>query len=160
MWHSRNMVIGLISSLPFVALHAQAKGTCDLPPLLHQKKDEATIQHLESSWNLAISKGDTKFEGCLLTSDFMEIFPGGELKTRTDQLGFTAKNKGQNKPVPEAPKVAVLIHGNVAVAYAAWKTTGANGQPETTETADYFVWENGLWHVFFSQATPLKDDSH
>lgn len=159
MWRTRYMVIGLMFLLWFISSNAQAKGTCDLPPLVHQQKDEATIQNLESSWNLAIAKGDTDFEGCLLTSDFMEIFPGGELKTRADQLGFTAKNKGQSKAVPEMPRLTVLIHGNVAVVYAAWKTTGANGKQETTQTADYFVWEKGAWHAFFSQMTPVKDTS-
>jgi hypothetical protein len=152
MW--RNSAIGLMSLLSFVPSQARAKGTCDLQPLMHQQKDEATIQHLEASWNMAISKGDTDFEGCVLASDFMEILSTGELKTRTDELGFTAKNIGQNRPMPEMPKITVLIHGNVAVAYATWKPASANRKPD--QTTDYFIWENGVWHVFFSQSTPVE----
>lgn len=158
MWPSRSIVAGLISLLPFMPTHAQAKDPCALRSLPQQQRDEATIQHLEASWNLAIAQGDTEFERCLLTADFQAILSTGEMKTLTDQLGSTAKNKGQNQPIPELPPIRVLIHGNVAVAYALWKPASANRKPD--QTADYFIWENGLWHVFFSQATPVENSGH
>ena len=153
---SSAMVIGLISLLPFMAVHAQASETCNRESLMHQRRDEATIQRLEASWNEAIAQGDSGFERCLLTADFREILTSGELKTLTDELGFTARNKGQNRLPPQLPPITVLIHANVAVAYAAWVPTG-DGKPD--ETADYFVWENGFWRVFFSQTTPVENSS-
>jgi len=148
-------VAGLIVVLPSMPVHAQARtnGVCNAPALMNQQKDEATIQHLETSWNIAITQGDASFEDCLLTSDFMEILSDGDLKTRTDELGFTAKNKGQMKPLPRLPPITVVIHGNVAIAYATWTPTAANRPPD--KTVDYFIWENGSWHVFFSQSTPV-----
>jgi hypothetical protein len=157
MWPSSGIVAGLISLLSFMAVHAQAKDGCELESLLHQQRDEATIQRLEGSWNFAIWQGDSGLERCLLTADFGEILSTGELKTLTDELGFTAKNKGQNRPPPALPPITVLLHGNVAVAYAIWVPTAANRKPD--RTADYFVWENGFWHVFFSQSTPVEDSS-
>jgi len=156
---ARIIVLGLTTAFSLVSLSAQAKAACDLPSLVHQAKDEATIQRLEAAWNAAISKGDTDFESCLLTSDFALILGNGELKSRTDQLGLTAKNKGKYLPVPDLPKITVLIHGNVAVAYASVSSTRADGKTETTKFADYFVWEKVAWRAFFSQSTPVKDDS-
>jgi hypothetical protein len=47
----------------------------------------------------------------------------------------------------------ILIHGNVAVAYATWVPSDPNKKSDYT--ADYFVWEIGSWRVFFSQSTPI-----
>jgi hypothetical protein len=153
MWSSKSIVVGLISSLPFIAAHGQTKDACEaqLPP--HQQKDEATIQKIERSWNFAIARGDSSFERCLLSADFMEILNKGELKTLEDELGFTDKNKGKNRPMPNLPPITVLIHGNMAVAYATWVPTDPNKKPD--QTSDFFVWENGSWHVVFSQSTPI-----
>ena len=149
-------LVGLICLLPVSAAYAQPPGTCELESLQHQQRDAATIQHLEASWYLAITHGDMEFESCLLTADFMSIFPGGALKARADELRLTAKNKGQNRSVQPLPKFTVLRHDGVAVAYATWTPTGGAVKPGVI--ADYFVWENGRWRVFFSQETPVGGD--
>ena len=149
------MVMGALLLLALIPAGAQAQSGCDQPSLLHQQKDEATIQHLEAAWNRAIAQGDADFERCLLTADFKEILPTGELKALTDQLGSTAKNKGQNHPIPQLPPVTVSIHGNVAVAYATWKPAGANRASD--KIVDYLIWEDGVWHVFFSQITRIEN---
>ncbi len=133
---------------------AQTRDECSATPLVNQQKDEATIQQLETAWNIAIRRGDAALEDCLLTADFLEILPNGDLKTRTDELGFTTKNKGQNMPMPRLPAITVVLHGNVATAFATWTPLAANRPPE--KTVDYFIWENGSWHVFFSQSTPIE----
>jgi Domain of unknown function (DUF4440) len=156
MWITRDLVI-VMDALLLLALmpaRAQAQSGCDLPSLLHQQQDEATIQHLEVAWGRAISQGDADFERCLLSADFKELLATGELKTRNDQLGSTAKNKGQNHPIPHSPPVTVSIHGNVAVAYATWRAAGANQTSDVI--ADYLIWEDGSWHVFFSQITRVE----
>ena len=152
---TRDIVIGVLLSLQLVSVHAQDKNVCGLPSLLHQEKDATTIQHLEAAWSRAISQGDANFERCLLTADFREMLASGELKTLTDQLASTAKNKGQNRPIPDLPPITVLIHGNVAVAYATWKSSGATQYSD--KISDYFIWEDGLWHVVFSQITRVEN---
>jgi hypothetical protein len=157
MWTARKVVSGLMSISLLIACEARANGACDaqMPP--HQQQDAATIQQLESAWNTAIAHGDTSFEGCLLTPDFFEISSSGAALTLAGELGMTAKNKGRNRPVPELPRVTVLIHGNIAVAYATWKPADPNRRSNVT--SDFFVWENGAWHVFFSQGTPVGSPS-
>jgi hypothetical protein len=152
---SRPIVTGLISLLPFMSAHAQAQDPCELESLMHQQRDEATIHRLEALWNVAIAQGDTGFERCLLTADFVEILSTGELKTRADELGSTAKNKGRQQRTPELPPITILMRGNVAVARAIWKPTDA--ARESDQIADCFVWENGFWHILFSQLTPIED---
>jgi hypothetical protein len=148
---ARKAVLGLALLLLFVPSSVQAKGTCELPPLMHQRRDVATVQHLEDAWSIAYLKGDTDLELCLLAPDFTEILRTGEVKVLTDELGFAAKNKGKNLAIPDLPKSTVLIHGNVAVAYGISKSTGADGTPRTMRYADYYVWENDTWHAFFAQ---------
>jgi hypothetical protein len=152
MWYSKSICIGLLSALPFIA-HGQATDPCEALPA-HQQKDEATIHRIETAWNLAISRGDSSFERCLLTADFAEILSKGEIKSVTDELGFTDKNKGKNRPIPNMPAITVLIHGNVAIAYATWVPSDPNKKSD--QTSDFFVWENGAWHVLFSQSTPIE----
>jgi hypothetical protein len=148
-----SIVAGLISALPCMPAQAQPDGVCNAPALTNQQKDEATIKQLETAWNIAITQGDASFEDCLLTADFMEILSDGDLKTRTDELGFTTRNKGQKKPLPRLPALTIVIHGNVAIVYATWTPAAANRLAD--KTVDFFIWENGSWHVFFSQSTPV-----
>jgi ketosteroid isomerase-like protein len=147
----------LIPLLPSMAGGVQSQQPCDLEPLMHQQRDEASIQRLEASWIAAISQGDIGFERCLLTEDFVEILSTGELKTRGGELDLTARNKGKKARVRELPQMTISIHGNVAVARAVWKPTGTALM--AAHIADCFVWEDGAWHVFFSQLTPVDQSS-
>jgi hypothetical protein len=140
------LLLSLVSSL-------HAKDTCNMPPLLHQRRDVATVQDLEHAWSVAYLRGDTDLERCLLASDFTEIMRTGEVKGLTDELEFAAKNQGKNPAIPDLPKSTVLIHGNVAVAYGTSTSAGADGARRRTRFADYYVWENGAWHAFFAQQT-------
>src|SRR5882672_8979187 len=138
-----------------VALQAQT--ACTQPELAHQRKDVETVQQLEHAWSVAYLKGDTDFERCLISSDFTEILRNGEMKTLTDELNFAARNKGKNLPISELPPVTVLIHGNAAVAYGISKGTTADGKPRLTRFSDSYLWENGMWHVFFAQQTAFVE---
>lgn len=134
----------------------QADDSCKLPDLAHQKRDAATIQRLDEAWSRAYLRGDTKFMGCLLIPGYVEIMRSGALKFRPDELQMAAKNKGKNLPIPELPKTTVLLHDNVAVAYGEALAPDADGKPKGRRFADFYVWENGEWHVFFSQQAPVE----
>ena len=150
----RRVVLGVLSIGAWAAYHARAAGACDPQGVVPQQKDAATIQQLEKSWTLAIAAGDSSFERCLLTPDFTEVMSTGEIKTLADELGNTAKNKGQNRPPPSMPQVTVSIHDNVAVAYAIWNPADASRKPDLT--TDFFIWQNNSWRVFFSQSTRIS----
>jgi hypothetical protein len=153
---TKKVIVALAFLLCSIPSFAQSKAACNLPPLLHEQKDEATIERLEKAWTIAYVQGETNLERCLLTPDFKEILRSGEVKALSDELQFAANNKGKNLTVPDQPKAAVLIHGNVAVAYGTSKSTEAAGTPRITRYADYYVWENGSWHVFFAQQTQVQ----
>lgn len=142
----------LASSIP----SAQSDGACDLPPLMHERHDEATLERLETAWSIAYLHGDTTLERCLLTPDFTEITRAGQLKVLADELAAAAKNTDKNVAIPVLPTSTILIHGNVAVAYATSRSTGSDGRSRATRNADYYVWENGSWRAFFSQQTPIE----
>lgn len=140
----------VLSLLVFIPA-ASPKGICDVPPLRHEQRDKATIGRLERAWSMAYLRGDIALERCILTPDFTEILRTGEVKGLADELGFAAKNRGKDLAIPDVPKPAILIHGNVAVAYG---TSGPANRP--MRYADYYVWENGSWHAFFAQQTQLE----
>jgi hypothetical protein len=131
---------------------AHAKGSCGMPALLHQHRDVATVQSLEFEWSRAYLSGDTNFEECLLTGDFSEILRNGDVKTLADELALAEKNKANPLPIGEIPKGTVLLHGNVAVAYG--RSQGSTSG-RAMRYADYYVWENGGWRVYFAQQTEI-----
>jgi hypothetical protein len=145
--------------LPFLASSiaaVQRNGACDLPPLLHEQRDAATLERLETAWSIAYLHGDTNLERCLLAPDFTEITRTGQVKVLADELAAAAKNTGKHLAIPVLPTSTILIHGNVAVAYVTSRTTGPDGKSRGTRNADYYVWENDSWRAFFSQQTPIE----
>jgi hypothetical protein len=153
----RTSALSLGLQFLFLVSSLRAKDRCNMPPLLHQRRDVATVQDLEHAWSVAYLRGDTDFERCLLASDFTEIMRTGEVKGLTDELAFAAKNKGKNLAFPELPKSTVLMHGNVAVAYGTSTSAGADGAGLSMRFADYYVWEDGVWHAFFAQQTQFEN---
>jgi hypothetical protein len=144
----------IVAATGFVSLSSalQARSACQYPALLHQSRDLATIESLELDWTRAYLRGDTRFEACLLTPDFTEIMRSGEVKHLSDELALAAKNKANPLPMGEIPKGTVLLHGNVAVAYG--RSQSASGA-RPTRYADYYVWEEGHWRVYFAQQTEI-----
>lgn len=127
---------------------------CRFPTLAREHRDIATIQVLELEWTRAYLRGDTDFEECLLTRDFTEIMRNGDIKDLSAELALAAKNKAKPLPLGDLPSGQVLLHGNVAVAYG--RSTGARAM----RYADYYVWENGRWRVYFAQQTEIASDPH
>lgn len=136
-----------------VCLAGVAHASCDYPVLAQEKKDEATIQQLEHAWSVAYLTGDTGFESCLLSSDFTEIRRNGDLHRLADELALAAKNKGKPLSNVDIPPGTVHLHGDVAVAYGVSPVKMVDGKPQKSYYADYYVWENGSWRVYFAQQT-------
>jgi hypothetical protein len=129
---------------------------CQFPALAHERRDVATIQVLELEWTRAYLRGDTDFEACLLTPDFKEIMRNGDINDLSAELALAAKNKVKPLPLGDLPSDQVLLHGNVAVAYGrSQSATGARAM----RYADYYVWENGHWRVYFAQQTEMATHS-
>jgi hypothetical protein len=147
-----NAAIIIAIAMAIVSPPIEANAPCKNPILLHQHRNVATIERLELAWSRAYLRGDTGFEECLLTPDFAEIMRNGDVKHLSDELALAAKNKANPPPVGELPSSQVLLHGNVAVAY---------GRPQNSKSArtmwyaDYYVWENGQWRVYFAQQTEV-----
>lgn len=136
-----------------VSLAGVAHASCDYPVLAQEKKDQATIRQLEHAWSMAYLTGDTNFEACLLAADFSEIRSNGALNRLNDELALAAKNKGKPTPTMDLPPGTIHMHGDVAVAYGVSPVKIVDGKPHKSYYADYYVWENGAWRVFFAQQT-------
>jgi hypothetical protein len=150
------MTVGLTSILfcaCLIALTADAEADCARPALAHQRQDAATIQRLEVAWTVAYLTGDTEFEACLLTPDFTEIMSNGTINHLTEELALAEKNKGKTVTTPDMPPITLNVHGNVAVAYGISPAKMIDGKAHKSYYADYYVWTNGAWHVFFAQQT-------
>lgn len=149
------MIRQLCAPLFFVLLvtASGAKAECARPALADQKKDAATIETLEKAWSMAFLTGDTEFEACLLTADFMEIRSNGQIHHLDDELALAGKNKGKPVPNMDLPASTVHIHGDVAVAYGVSPEKIVDGKKQRSYFADYYVWENGGWRAYFAQQT-------
>jgi hypothetical protein len=138
---------------PF-ACTAAAKADCDRPILKNQTHDVETIQRLERAWSTAFGTGDTEYEACLLTPDFMEIRGDGKINRLEDELALAGKHKGETPAASSSPPSPVHMHGDVAVAYGVSSSAKmVDGKPYKRYYADYYVWKDGAWHVFFAQQT-------
>ena len=146
--------IVFLSSVLFLA-STLARAECDKPALKNQKKDPETIQKLEKAWSTAFLQGDTAFEACLLAPDFVEIRSNGKINHLSDELALAAKHKGNVVPAsdPSIPPSTVHIHGDVAVAYGLSPERMVDGKPYKSYFADYYVWKDGQWQVYFAQQT-------
>jgi hypothetical protein len=143
----------LLFCVSVIVFAADARAACDRPALAHQQRDAATIQRLESAWTRAYLSGDTEFEACLLTPDFTEIMSNGSINHLSEELGLAEKNKGKAVAAPNMPTITVHLHGDVAVAYGISSEKLIDGKPHKSYFADYYVWKNGMWHVYFAQQT-------
>lgn len=146
--------IVFLSSVLFLA-STLARAECDKPALKDQRKDPETIQKLEKAWSTAFLQRDTAFEACLLTPDFMEIRSNGKITHLSEELDLAAKHKGNVAPAsdPSIPPSTVHIHGDVAVAYGLSPERMIDGKPYKSYFADYYVWKDGQWRVYFAQQT-------
>lgn len=147
--HAALSLLFIVSLLP---LASRAADTCGQAVLKGERKDVATVQALERAWSEAFLKGDTAFERCLLTPDFTEITRDGVVKVLADELALAAGNRGKGLPPPAPLEIPVMIHGDVAVAYVAVPHS-KDGKRFSVYNADYYAWEGGAWHAYFSQQT-------
>jgi hypothetical protein len=153
-------MIGRVCASLFCALTVisgvGAMADCARSALADQKKDVETIQKLEKAWSMAFLTGDTEFEACLLTADFMEIRSNGQIHHLDDELAMAGKNKGKVVTNPDIPASTIHIHGDVAVAYGVSPERVVDGNKQRSYFADYYVWENGGWHAYFGQQTVFR----
>ena len=147
------LILVLVMATHAISVHAA--DSCNLPQLAHQKQDAATVAGLENSWSAAFLTGDTQFMRCLLIPEYTEITRSGQVKFRAYELAITEANQGKGLAIPDLPKVNVMLHGNIAVAYGESRTPGSDGKAIARMSADSFVWEDGRWHAFFSQQTTV-----
>jgi hypothetical protein len=143
----------LLGVLCLVLLVMDARADCGRRLPSHQRRDAATIQRLESAWTLAYLNGDTGFEACLLTADFIEIMSNGSIHHLSDELELAAQNQGKRVTSPTMPPITVHMHGDVAVAYGISSEKVADGKQNRCYWADYYAWKGGAWHVYFAQQT-------
>jgi hypothetical protein len=149
---SERLAIVLFFLASLLPLASRAQDACGQAVLKDEHQDAATLQALERAWSVAFLQGDTDFERCLLTPDFTEITRGGAVKALADELALAAQNRGKNLPPPPPLQIPVMIHGDVAVAYVAVPHS-KDGKTFNVYNADYYLWEGGAWHAYFSQQT-------
>lgn len=152
-WIHTLFAIFLISYFSLAAFAQPAASNCARADLAHQQQDEATVQRLEKAWSIAYLTGDTEFEACLLTQDFMEIMSNGSVNHLREELALAEKNNGKSLDNPNLPPSTVHIHGNVAVAYGISPAKMVDGKAHKSYFADFYVWSDGAWHVYFAQQT-------
>jgi hypothetical protein len=149
----RTHFVALLFLFLLLSTHVRGIDKCNLPLLNNQHRNEATILRLENAWNFAFLTGDSDLERCLLLPGFTEIMRDGRILGLADELALAEQNKGHNPQPTAQPRITVLMHGNVAVAYGKSASTDSSGNRRNRLYAGFYVWEHGVWHVFFAQQT-------
>jgi hypothetical protein len=129
---------------------------CEVAAFQNERQDSFTIERLETGWSVAFLQGDPQFEQCLLLPVYREILRSGKMEDLSYELDLAAKNRGKHRSTSGLPKVSVLIHDNVAVAYGLSGGSSSSPTVHRVRFADYYIWEGKSWHAFFSQQTTVE----
>ena len=78
----------------------------------------------------------------------------GTIQHLDEELALAAKNKGKEVTNPNLPSVTVLLHGAVEVAYGISPGSPADSKKEKKCFADYYVWKDDSWRVYFASKPP------
>lgn len=148
--HFREMLRCTMMHFIFSLAVLTSTPNCAMPALAAQHHDAATIRRLEHAWSVAFLTGDTAFEQCLLLPGFTEIHRNGSITNLADELALAARNRGKPLPTNNIAGVTVIVHGDAAVAYG---TSFSGITSKHTTFADYYVWDGGVWRVYFGQQT-------
>lgn len=149
---------------------------CPTAYVQNQKKDAASVLALEKSWSTARRKLDIDFEKCLLDRGLVEILKTGAIKgfdyetsdapiivnsTREHRDGNKLLSYENSKTIDVDSdsikklkfwRTKVLIHGRLAIAYGRLRSDSLRTQ-DNIPFADYFIWQQASWHVFFAIQT-------
>ena len=124
---------------------------CTAPLLLAQTRDAETIRRLEKAWQTTTFARNAELEQCLLDRGFIEILSDGKIKKFEDELATTKGKKGPFLTRVPSTKTSIFVHGRAAVAYGRINTNLPSAESRAIPFVDYFVWDRGLWHVYFSR---------
>lgn len=152
-------VTGLSTITPDLRSHSPqpTQSACESrPELRNQSRDAATVQRLENAWSRAFLKGDGDFMNCLLLPKFTEILRSGDVKDLAYEIDIALRNRGKNLPIPDFPAESILLSGDVAVAYGETIPMDS-AHKSSTRFADFYVWRDGRWRVFFAQQTAIAE---
>lgn len=140
----------LVAALCLLAANAYARPNCSRPVFRAERRDAATIQHLEKAWSVAFLQGDTEFESCLLLPDFTEINGAGRVMHLSDELALARANRGKNPPLPPLPDSHIILAGDAAAAMSR-----SDRGTRSRWSVDYYVWDKDRWRVYFAQWTRI-----
>jgi hypothetical protein len=151
--HPIHIVFVAIVGIGFDSSPLPKQNNCRARPFLEQARDAVTVRRLEAAWQRAYVTGDVEVEKCLLDRGFIEILAGGEIRKLDDELATTKRQRTNSLAHFPSGRSKLLMHGNAAVAYGRINTNLPRVGSDLVPFADYFVWDGGSWHVYFSQQT-------
>lgn len=120
----------------------------------HQAPDIASLQRVEDKWNDAFLHGHTDYLECLLAPNYISVSPKGT-HDRAWELEHARQNQGSTTPIPQAPGIMFLVHGNTGLMRIS-KPASPDGKHPADYLSDIFAFENGAWHAVYSQHTTIQ----
>lgn len=136
-----------------LASHAAA-GTCTGTP---EKPDEASVRKVEAQWVKAFVTGDTAYLDCLLEPDYESVWYTGEVRSRQQIIDKAAAHRDHPLAVPEIKPGIVQLHGNGAIYRSDHEMTDPVTHEKTTvRFLDILVYDQGAWHVMYTQDVALN----
>jgi ketosteroid isomerase-like protein len=111
---------------------------------------------LENVWNQAEAKGDAQALEPIFDNSMIYIDEDGDLLTKAQILGKTAKNAGSEQWLV-TPEMKVRVYGDTAVVVGSYRVKGVRqGKPYQREGRfiDTWAFKNGAWVCVAAQATP------
>jgi len=137
------MILRLISGATFTAIAAGAAA-----PNMETTPTAEGVRAVEDHWGRAFVTGDTAYLEQLLTDEYVSVNQSGRARPKAEIIALSRKiASGPNPPSPTESTAKIVVRGNAAIATAAG---------DTDVSVDLFFYEDGRWHAWYSQHTPVR----
>ena len=115
----------------------------------HQPKNEAVLVQVEQTWAKALERHDVETVGCILTEEFQDFGPNGEVYNRAESLAkIPHRRPGSNQLSELQPHV----HGDFGYVRGLNTVVDAEGRAVAkVRFTDIFVYRDGRWMAVAGQ---------
>lgn len=130
------------------------------PAAAAPKPEEREPVRLVDAFAAAQQSFDQRALSALITSDYVEISPVGEVDPREKMLGFYAPHNKRAGPAMTVSERVVRQYGNMAVVMSklAYVLPGPDGKARNAEMRASFVArrDGRVWKLVSAQYTPIR----
>jgi hypothetical protein len=104
------------------------------------------VRAVEAHWTRAFLGGDEAYLAVLLDNDYVSVSAKGVARPKAAIIALAQKIAATHPAPVTLPPSNIVVHGNAAI---------STSSDATSLSVDFFHYENGTWHAWYSQHTAI-----